>query len=181
MAAESSQQQAALCAAVPREVLTFRVGDEEYGIDILSVQEIRSYEPPTRLANAPAFVKGVVNLRGTIVPIADMRLQFGLSDAAVGPATVVIVLNVASRVVGILVDSVSDVVNLPPEAVRASPEFDTATMDTTHIIGLGALRNAEGGERLVILLDIERLISSPSMGLVAAAAAAAAALEQAAA
>ncbi len=169
MAAESLEQQAAPVAAVPREVLTFRVGAEEYGIDILSVQEIRSYEPPTRLANAPAFVKGVVNLRGTIVPIADMRLQFGLSDAAVGPATVVIVLNVAQRVVGILVDAVSDVVELPAERVRPAPEFNAATLDTTHIIGLGALSDADGAERLVILLDIERLITSPSMGLVAAA------------
>lgn len=169
MAAESPEQQAALVAAVPREVLTLRLGDEEYGIDILSVQEIRSYEPPTRLANAPAFIQGVVNLRGTIVPIADLRLQFGLADASVSPATVVIVLNVASRVVGIVVDAVSDVVALAAEQVRPAPEFN-AMVDTSHIVGLAALKQGEAdeaAERLVILLDIERLITSPAMGLMA--------------
>jgi purine-binding chemotaxis protein CheW len=169
MAAESLEQQAALVAAVPREMLTFRVGAEEYGIDILSVQEIRSYEPPTRLANAPAFVKGVVNLRGTIVPIADLRLQFGLADSGVGPATVVIVLNVASRVVGIVVDAVSDVVALAAEQVRPAPKFDSM-VDASHIIGLAALQQADNtAERLLILLDIERLITSTAMGLVASA------------
>jgi purine-binding chemotaxis protein CheW len=167
MAAESLEQQAALVAAVPREVLTLRLGDEEYGIDILSVQEIRSYEPPTRLANAPAFIQGVVNLRGTIVPIADLRLQFGLADASVGPATVVIVLNVASRVVGIVADAVSDVVALTADQVRPAPQFN-AMVDASHIVGLAALKQADGAaERLLILLDIERLITSPAMGLMA--------------
>jgi len=167
MAAESLEQQAALVAAVPREVLTLRLGDEEYGIDILSVQEIRSYEAPTRLANAPAFIQGVVNLRGTIVPIADLRLQFGLADAGVGPATVVIVLNVASRVVGIVVDAVSDVVALAADQVRPAPEFNSM-VDASHIVGLAALKQADGAaERLLILLDIERLITSPAMGLMA--------------
>jgi purine-binding chemotaxis protein CheW len=167
MAAESLEQQAALVAAVPREVLTLRLGDEEYGIDILSVQEIRSYEPPTRLANAPAFIQGVVNLRGTIVPIADLRLQFGLADAGVGPATVVIVLNVASRVVGIVVDAVSDVVALAADQVRPAPEFNSM-VDASHIVGLAALKQGDGAaERLLILLDIERLITSPAMGLMA--------------
>ena len=108
--------------AVQRRVcLTFRLGSEEYGIDILRVQEIRGYEAPTRVAHSPAFVKGVVNLRGVIVPIVDLRLRFGMHDATYDALTVVIVLNVAHRVVGIVVDSVSDVVELGAEHVRNAP------------------------------------------------------------
>ena len=92
-----------------REYLTFRLDQEEYGIDILKVQEIRGYEQPTRIANAPAFIKGVVNLRGTIVPIVDMRLKFNCAQADYNSFTVVIILNLRDRVVGIVVDSVSDV------------------------------------------------------------------------
>ena len=102
----------------PREYLTFRLGEEEYGIDILKVQEIRGYEQPTRIANAPSFIKGVVNLRGVIVPIVDMRLKFGLGSAEYNDFTVVIILNLGARVVGMVVDSVSDVMALSPEQIR---------------------------------------------------------------
>ncbi|WP_128003730.1 chemotaxis protein CheW, partial [Piscinibacter defluvii] len=105
------------------EFLTFRLGDEEYGIDILRVQEIRSYEQPTRIANAPAFVKGVVNLRGVIVPVVDLRMKLGCPSAEYNTFTVVIVLNVRNRVVGAVVDSVSDVLELPPEAIKPAPEM----------------------------------------------------------
>lgn len=144
-----------------REYLTFRLDQEEYGIDILKVQEIRGYEPPTRIANAPTFIKGVVNLRGTIVPIVDMRLKFNCSKAEYNSFTVVIILNMHQRVVGIVVDSVSDVMELPPEAIRSAPDIDSA-IDSGSITGLGSV-----GERMLILLDIEKLMSSEDMGLVA--------------
>ena len=144
-----------------REYLTFRLDQEEYGIDILKVQEIRGYEPPTRIANAPEFIKGVVNLRGTIVPIVDMRLKFNCSQAEYNSFTVVIILNMHQRVVGIVVDSVSDVMELAPDAIRSAPDIDSA-IDSGSITGLGSV-----GERMLILLDIEKLMSSDDMGLVA--------------
>ncbi len=145
---------------VAREYLTFRLGQEEYGIDILKVQEIRGYEPPTRIAHAPEFLKGVVNLRGTIVPIVDMRLKFNCSRADYDSFTVVIILNLRSRIVGIVVDSVSDVLELPADAVRPAPDIDT-TVDSSCILGLGSVN-----ERMLVLLDIERLMSGVDMGLV---------------
>lgn len=145
-----------------REYLTFRLDQEEYGIDILKVQEIRGYEPPTRIANAPVFIKGVVNLRGTIVPIVDMRLKFNCSKAEYNDFTVVIILNLGSRIVGIVVDSVSDVMELPPESLKAAPDIDSV-IDNGAVLGLGSL-----GDRMLILLDIERLMSGLDMGLVAA-------------
>jgi purine-binding chemotaxis protein CheW len=144
-----------------REYLTFRLDKEEYGIDILKVQEIRGYEAPTRVANAPNFIKGVVNLRGTIVPIVDMRLKFNCTRADYDSFTVVIILNLRSRIVGIVVDSVSDVMELPPESLKAAPEVDS-TIDNGSVVGLGSL-----GDRMLILLDIERLMSGSEMGLIA--------------
>ncbi|HBH39953.1 MAG TPA: chemotaxis protein CheW [Curvibacter sp.] len=149
-------------AAGPREYLTFRLDQEEYGIDILKVQEIRGYEKPTRIANAPAFLKGVVNLRGTIVPIVDMRLKFNCAQAEYNSFTVVIILNLGHRVVGIVVDSVSDVMELAQENIQAAPEVD-ATIDGSAVVGLGSV-----GDRMLILLDIEKLMSSVDMGLVSA-------------
>ncbi|MCF8155799.1 MAG: chemotaxis protein CheW [Rhodoferax sp.] len=143
-----------------REYLTFRLDQEEYGIDILKVQEIRGYEPPTRVANAPSFIKGVVNLRGTIVPIVDMRLKFNCSKAEYDSFTVVIILNLRSRIVGVVVDSVSDVMELPAESIKSAPEIDSV-IDSSAVLGLGSL-----GERMLILLDIERLMSAADMGLV---------------
>lgn len=145
-----------------REYLTFRLGQEEYGIDILKVQEIRGYEPPTRIANAPLFIKGVVNLRGTIVPIVDMRIKFNCIKADYNSFTVVIILNLYNRVVGIVVDSVSDVMELGSDNIRAAPEMDN-TIDSSCILGLGAM-----SDRMLILLDIEKLMSNVDMGLVAA-------------
>jgi len=150
------------------EYLTFRLGAEEYGIDILKVQEIRSYEAPTRIANAPEFIKGVVNLRGVIVPIVDLRLKLGCPTAEYNSFTVVIVLNVKNRVVGAVVDSVSDVLQLAPEAIRPAPELSSSTVDTSFITGIGSV-----AERMLILMDIEGLMSSADMGLMEAAAMAA--------
>ncbi|PWW44477.1 chemotaxis protein CheW [Melaminivora alkalimesophila] len=148
-------------AAQAREYLTFRLGQEEYGIDILKVQEIRGYEPPTRIAGAPPFIKGVTNLRGTIVPIVDLRLRLACARAEYDSFTVVIILNLRERIVGIVVDSVSDVLELAPEQVRPAPDVDSA-IDAQCIRGLGSV-----GERMLILLDIERLMASADMGLAA--------------
>lgn len=141
------------------EYLTFRLGAEEYGIDILRVQEIRSYEQPTRIANAPSFLKGVVNLRGVIVPIVDLRLKLGCDSAEYNHFTVVIVLNVRGRVVGAVVDSVSDVLELGGEAIRPAPQLN-ANIDAGFITGIGSV-----GERMLILMDIEALMGSSDMGL----------------
>ncbi len=145
---------------VAREYLTFRLDREEYGIDILKVQEIRGYESPTRIANAPSFIKGVVNLRGTIVPIVDMRLKFNCEKAVYDSFTVVIILNLRQRIVGIVVDSVSDVMGLAPENLRAAPDIE-GVIDSDSVLGLGSL-----GDRMLILLDIEKLMSGVDMGLV---------------
>lgn len=142
------------------EYLTFTLGKEEYGIEILKVQEIRGYEAVTRIANAPEFIKGVVNLRGTIVPIVDMRIKFSLGEAEYNQFTVVIILNVAGRVVGMVVDSVSDVIQLTADQIRPAPDFSSA-FDTKYITGLGTIDN-----RMLILVDIEKLMSASDMALV---------------
>ena len=154
---------AAALHGAPREYLSFKLGAEEYGIDILKVQEIRGYEQPTRIANAPHFIKGVVNLRGVIVPIVDMRLRFGLPDVQYNSFTVVIILNVAGRTVGMVVDSVSDVLELGGEAIKPAPEFNGA-IDAAYITGLGTIRNNDG-ERMLILMDIEQMMTAADMGL----------------
>ena len=145
------------------EFLTFRLGGEEYGIDILRVQEIRSYEPPTRIANAPPFIKGVVNLRGVIVPIIDLRLKLGCDSAEYNGFTVVIVLNVRGRVVGTVVDSVSDVLELGKDHIKPAPEM-SSNIDSGFITGIGAIKQNDA-ERMLILIDIEALMSSAEMGL----------------
>ena len=142
------------------EYLTFRLGSEEYGIDILKVQEIRSYEPPTRIANAPSFIKGVVNLRGVIVPIVDLRLKLGCETAEYNSFTVAIVLNVKGRVVGAVVDSVSDVLALDAQTIKPAPEMNSA-VDTSFITGIGSV-----ADRMLILMDIEGLMASEEMGLI---------------
>ena len=146
--------------AIGGEFLTFRLGHEEYGIDILKVQEIRSYEQPTRIANVPDFVKGVVNLRGVIVPVVDLRLKLGCQNVEYNSFTVVIVLNVRGRVVGAVVDSVSDVLELTTESIKPAPSM-SSSVDTKYITGIGSI-----SDRMLILMDIESLMTSPEMGLV---------------
>lgn len=143
-----------------QEFLVFTLGDEEYGIDILKVQEIRGYDQVTRIANTPEFIKGVTNLRGVIVPIIDLRIKFSQPDVEYNENTVVIVLNLAHRVVGIVVDGVSDVLLLTQNQIRPAPEF-AVTMSTEYLTGLGAL-----DERMLILVDIGKLLSSEEMALV---------------
>jgi purine-binding chemotaxis protein CheW len=142
------------------EFLTFTLGQEEYGIDILKVQEIRGYEDPTRIANAPPFIKGVINLRGVIVPIVDLRIKFNLGNPTYDQFTVVIILNIGKRVVGAVVDGVSDVIQLSSDNLRPAPEFGSS-LDTQYLLGLGTIDN-----RMIILVDIERLMSSQEMALV---------------
>ena len=142
------------------EFLTFRLGAEEYGIDILKVQEIRGYEPPTRVANAPNFIKGVVNLRGTIVPIVDMRLKFSCSKADYNSFTVVIILNIVGRIMGMVVDSVSDVITLTAEQIKPAPDMGS-TLSADYLLGLGTI-----DERMLILVAIDKMMSSAEMGLI---------------
>lgn len=164
MLQQTTQQSASVSVALSgesaSELLTFRLGTEEYGIDILKVQEIRGWEQPTTIANAPDFIKGVINLRGTIVPIVDMRIKFNLGEASYDMFTVVIILNVAGRIVGMVVDSVSDVITLPASQIRAAPEF-SSSFDTQYITGLGTVEN-----RMLILINIETLMAGADMGLV---------------
>lgn len=142
------------------EYLTFKLGTEEYGVDILRVQEIRSFERPTRIVNAPAHVLGVINLRGVIVPIVDMRMKFDLGHATYDTFTVVIVLNIKKIIVGMVVDGVSDVISLSPEQLRPVPDF-SSNVDSDHIRAIGSIE-----DRMLMLLDIEKLMSSNGMGLV---------------
>lgn len=140
-----------------REFLAFKLGNEEYGVDILRVQEIRSFEQPTRMVNAPEHILGVVNLRGVIVPIIDMRIQFGLHNVKYDGFTVVIVLNIGSKVVGMVVDAVSDVITLAPEQLRPAPEISGA-IDSNAVLALGTVN-----DRMLILLDIERVMNASSV------------------
>ena len=142
------------------EFLAYRLGKEEYGIDIQKVQELRGYDAVTAIANAPAFIKGVVNLRGNIVPIVDMRIKFNLGAPVYDQFTVVIILNIAGRIVGMVVDSVSDVITLTPDQMKPAPAMGSA-VDANYLMGLGTV-----DERMLILLDIDRLMSSAEIGLI---------------
>ena len=156
---QANHHSARAAATKKAEFLTFRLGGEEYGIDILRVQEIRSFEEPTRIANAPSFIKGVVNLRGVIVPVVDLRIKLGCNTVEYNGLTVVVVLNVHGRVVGAVVDSVSDVLELSQDLIKPAPEMNT-TVDTSFITGIASV-----GERMLILMDIDALMSSADMGL----------------
>jgi purine-binding chemotaxis protein CheW len=145
-------------AIATREFLIFSLGGESYAIDILKVQEIRNYEAVTKIANAPSFIKGVVNLRGVIVPIIDMRIKFNLGEAIYNEFTIVIVLNIGKRVIGMVVDSVSDVISLTDGDIHPAPAF--GTFDTQYLVGLVPV-----DDKMLILLDIERLMTSSEMAL----------------
>lgn len=146
-------------AQAGREYLSFVLGDAQYCIDILKVQEIRTYEPPTRLANTPAFIKGVMNLRGNIVPIIDLRIKFGLPEQRYDTQTVVIVLNVAKRTIGVVVDGVSDVIAVPASEIKPPPEL-SGSLDTQYLQGLATV-----GDQMLIIIDIERLMTSRDMAI----------------
>ena len=142
------------------EFLSFTLGQEDYGIDIQKVQELRGYDTVTRIANAPEHIKGVVNLRGIIVPIVDMRIKFNLGAPTYDEFTVVIILNIGGRVMGMVVDGVSDVITLKPEQIKPAPSIGSV-LDTEYLMGLGTL-----DERMLILIDLDRLMSSDEMGLI---------------
>ncbi|MBC7918529.1 MAG: chemotaxis protein CheW [Rhodoferax sp.] len=166
MEAQSSSF-AASPSSVPTHVdggqyLTLRLGDEEYAIDILRVQEIRSYEVPTKMVNSPVFVKGVVNLRGVIVSIVDLRLKLQMAKAEYTDFTVVIILHINGTVIGAVVDSVSDVVTLSSDDIKPAPQFESA-IDARFIRGIVHL-----GERTLIVINIETLLSNAELGMVAA-------------
>jgi len=160
---QATQEALSSEAMANNEFLSFTLGKEEYGIDILKVQEIRGYDAVTVLANTPEFIKGVINLRGIIVPIVDMRIKFNLGNVTYDQLTVVIILNVAKRVVGMVVDGVSDVISLTSEQIKPAPEFGAA-LDTQYLMGLGTV-----DDRMLILVDIEKLMTSSDMELVAQA------------
>ena len=160
----SSTQRTGAAAGSASEYLTFRLGTEEYGIDILRVQEIRSYEQPTRMAHAPDFIKGVIDLRGVIVPIVDLRLKLHCATADYTDFTVVIILNVAGTVLGAVVDAVADVVALTADSIKPAPQFQSQ-VDSAFVRGIASV-----GERMLIVVDIESLLSSSERGLVKAVA-----------
>lgn len=146
-----------------QEYLVFILEEQEYGIDILKVQEIRGYEAQTvtRIANVPPFIKGVTNLRGVIVPIVDLRIKFNLKEVSYDHQTVVVILNLESRVVGVVVDGVSDVLMLQNSQTSDAPQFGNSILSTEYLTGIGTL-----GERMLILVDIEKLMTSEEMALV---------------
>ncbi|MDH1470538.1 MULTISPECIES: chemotaxis protein CheW [unclassified Shewanella] len=142
------------------EFLSFVLGEEHYALDIMSVKEIRGYEPVTKIANAPGFIKGVLNLRGDIVPIVDLRMKFAVGSATYNEFTIVIMLNVFDRIVGIVVDAVSDVIKLAAEEILPAPEFGVA-FDSRYLKGLATVE-----DKMIILVNIQALISSDELGLI---------------
>ena len=142
-----------------REMLVFRLGSEEYGVDILKVQEIRGYEKVTPIPRSPDFLKGVANLRGTIVPVIDLRVKFGLADPTYDSLTVVIVLRIAGRVIGAVVDGVSDVVRLGANDVKPAPRLGSM-VDSSYLAGV-----ATQNDRMILALDIEKLLSAGELDL----------------
>lgn len=146
------------------EFLAFRLGGEEYGVDILKVQEIRGYENVTQIANVPAYLKGVVNLRGIIVPIIDLRIKFRQDKVNYDQYTVVIIVDLHERITGIVVDGVSDVLTLAPGQIRQAPQLSG---DTEYIRGIGSVE-----DRMLILVDIEKLLDTEELAALEAAAAA---------
>lgn len=148
-----------------KELLTFVLAGEEYGVDILRVQEIKGWDSVTSIPNTPEYIRGVINIRGSIVPIIDMRLRFNLDKKEYDPTTVVIVLNVVhgannTRTMGIVVDAVSDVYNIPVDDVKASPDFGTA-VDTEFVTGLATV-----GEKMIIVLDIDHMLNAAELAVI---------------
>lgn len=144
-----------------QQFLTFNLADEFYGVDILKVQEIKGYTNVTKIPNTPDYLKGVLNLRGTIVPIVDLRMKFGMGVTEPTPFTVVVVVNVRNRVMGFLVDAVSDVLDLNAKDIQPPPELGSS-VDITFVAGIG-----NSNEHLVTLLDIDRVLTDEEVKTVA--------------
>lgn len=157
------QSELAVSRDTAMQVLVFDLGEEEYGVDILKVQEIRGYGDVTRIANVPDFIKGVTNLRGSIIPIVDLRIKFKLGEARYDEQTVVVVLNIESRIVGIVVDAVSDVLSLSADQVKQAPDFG-GDVSAEFVQALATV-----DDRMLILIDIEKMMSSREMAIVEAA------------
>jgi purine-binding chemotaxis protein CheW len=143
------------------QYLTFCLGEEEYGVEILKVQEIKGYSAITPIPNTPRFLKGVMNLRGTIVPVVDLRAKFAMAEVEYNQFTVIIVLTVGTKVVGLVVDAVSDVLNIPKTDIQPTPDFG-GQVDAEFIEGL-----AKAGEKLVVLLDIDKVLGDEELTAVA--------------
>ena len=150
----------------PSQHLTFRLGEEEYGIEILKVQEIKGYAGVTPIPNTPAYIRGVMNLRGTVIPVVDLRARFAMPNQDYNKFTVIVVVTIRDKVIGLVVDAVSDVLDVLPSQVRERPELGART-DVRFIAGMATI-----GDKLVVLLDIERLLSEDDLQPVAAPAAA---------
>ena len=150
-----------------REYLAFSLGGEEYAVNILQVQEIRAYERVTRIANMPAFIKGVMNLRGAVVPVVDLRVRFNVGNADYGASTIVIVINIGPRTIGMVVDGVSDVVSVKASELRPAPQI-AGVLTAEFLEGVAIL-----DKRMLIIVDINGLMSSKEMGLLESSAAAA--------
>jgi len=159
MSTETLAASASAHLAPSGQYLTLRLGGEEYAIDILQVKEIRSYEVPTKMANSPDYIKGVINLRGVIVPIVDLRMKLSLDKVDYNDFTVVIILNVRGNVIGAVVDAVSDVVTLDGANIKAAPQFESS-IDSRFIRGIVQL-----GERILIVVNIEALLSNAELGM----------------
>lgn len=144
-------------AGEPRQFLTFTLHSEEYAIDILKVQEIKGMSKITPIPNSPAYVKGVMNLRGTVVPVMDLRRRFSMASVEADHLTVIIVVNVGKQVAGLIVDTVSDVLNFSMQDVEATPEL-AGGLETSFITGLAKVE-----ERLVTLLNIEKLLTKDDL------------------
>ena len=159
---ESNEGNVSGFTADGNQFLTFTLGAEEYGIEILKVQEIKGYSAFTPIPNAPPYIKGVMNLRGTVVPVVDLRTKFAMIETEYNQFTVVIVVTVGARVFGLVVDAVSDVLNIPGEAIEATPHLG-ADVDTSFMTGM-----AKSGDKLIALLDIEKLIGKDVYGTMVA-------------
>ena len=151
------QQRAETVEIDPHEeqYVTFTVGDEEYGVNILAVREIRGWTQESRLPNLPAFVRGVINLRGIIIPIFDLRARFGGGPTQVTPRHVVVVIQVGERTRGILVDAISDILAIDQSAIKPPPDMETGLVDAEYLSGLYTADN-----RMVTLLSVERLFAA---------------------
>ncbi len=139
------------------QFLTFQLGDELYGVDILRVQEIKGYTTVTKIPNTPPHIKGVLNLRGTIVPIVELRTKFGMPTIAYTMFTVIVVVVVKEKIMGLVVDSVSDVLNISKNDIQPPPQFGSK-VDVTVLTGIG-----KSGDKLVALLNIDQLLSEAEL------------------
>jgi len=139
------------------QFVTFVIGEETYGVEVLKVQEIIGMTQITHVPNAMSFMKGVINLRGSVVPVVDMRIKFSMGEREYDTFTVIIIVEVRGRMIGMIVDSVSDVVNIPVRSIQDTPHF-SAKIETDFIMGIGQVE-----EKLVIILDVDRIMSSEEM------------------